>query len=158
MLYLFFLLVSFTCFPQKKMVKIEGLQTVNVMDFHEVAVDDSLSFQAVKKFVGYMERNPIDYEDAIRKVTMVRTIQADRYFIGELDKGIISLNSRLNAFPYTKQVVILTLLAENNGAKMAWFPVTDAIEKRHERRIKTNSIYTEIVRKLIIANPLRAKK
>ena len=145
------------------MVLIEGFTetkgiVVDVMGFHEIPVDDSLSYYAVKRLVGYMERNPIDYEDAIRKVTMVRTIQADRYFVGELQNGIISLNNRLNNFPYTKQVVLLTLLAENNGATMAWFPITDEVEKRHERRIKSNAIYTEIVRKLIVANPLRSKQ
>src|SRR5690606_15324430 len=150
---LLFLLFPLMLTAQKKMVKIEGFNG------QQIEVSDSIAEKTVKKFVFYMERNPIDYEEALRNVKGIVMIEADRYFVGEFKDGIIYLNSRLNDFPATKEIVILNYLAINTGAKMQTdFNVTEANEKRFARQVETNYIYHTIVRRLIESNPLRSKQ
>lgn len=143
------------------MVKIEGFQG------NQIEVSDSLSGRVVKKYVFYMERNPIDYEEALRKIKSIEVIKADRYFVSELKGGTIYLNSRLNDFPYTKEVVILHHLAVNNGMKTepkskayvyySAFNITDRNEELFKKQVLRNRPYETIVEKLIENSPLRSK-
>jgi hypothetical protein len=158
---LILVLFATSVFSQKKMVKIEGFQG------NQIEVSDSLSERVIHKFVFYMERNPINYEKALRKIKAIEVIKADRYFVSDLKGGVIYLNSRLNDFPYTKEVVILHHLAVNNGMKTknktqayvghTAFNITDRNEELFKKQLKRNRPYETIVKKLIENSPLRSK-
>lgn len=141
--------------------------TANVAGFHTIPVEDTLTKYTIERYVHYMETNPINYEEDIKKVREVKLIDANRYFVGDFKDGIIILNKRLNDFPNTKRIVILHYLAANNGMKVknqdnphvssTAFNIIDDNEEKFRRQLKYNSPYEYIVEKLKETSPLRSK-
>lgn len=143
------------------MVLIEGFQT------HEPKTHDDVSEKTTKRYVHYMEANPINYEKDYRKVKEIVTVDRDRYFVSEFKDGVIYLNSRLNRFPATKEVVILHHLAEINGMQVqnktsphvshTRFNITEQNEEKFRRQLIRHNPYKYIVKKLKEKSPLKSK-
>lgn len=158
---LVFLIITSAVYPQKKMVKIEGVIE------HQIDVPDSLTERVVKRYFFYMEQNSIDYQEAARKIKEVKIIQRDKRFVAELRKGTLYLNRRLNVYPNAKEVVILHHLAKNNGMKSSnstnphvkncKFLITDWTEEMFKRQLVAKTPYEHIVKDLKVRSPLRSK-
>lgn len=145
----------------------DGMVIIKGFSGQQIEVSDSISEKTVKRFIHYMERNPIDYEEALRKIIAVKPVVADRTFVSELKDGIIFFNERLNDFPSTKEVIILHHLAENTGMKTVKgtrphvhyrnFNITSYNEELFRRQLVRHNPYKLVVKKLIEENPLRTK-
>ena len=151
------LLLSLNVFSQK---------TVD-LEWHSIEVPDTLSEKVVERFDYYMRTNPIDYEEALREIKSIKIVKEDRYYVGELKDNIIYLNSKLNKFPSTKEVVILHYLAVNGGMKAqdktfanvanTRFSITKRNEELFRRQLVRHNPYKQIVIKLKEQQPLRSR-
>lgn len=164
----FLFLLSFTgSIAQKKMVLIKGLQTIKVSETQEIQIEDSISAKAVKDFIFYMERNPINYEAAFKGIMAIYSITASRETVSVFKHGIIYLNKRLDKYPYTKQAVILHHLAVNTGMKTDTdgnphirntnFDMSAYNESIFKKQIKGGSLYRYMVGQLKEESPLNSK-
>lgn len=141
--------------------------TARVAGNHLIPVEDSLTKKAVERFDYYMRTNPINYEKYIRDIKEVKMVEQDRYYVGELKNGVIYLNSRLNDFPSTKEVVIIHYLAVNSGMETqrddgayvanSAFNITDRNEEMFRRQLVRHNPYKQVVEKLKKEIPLRSK-
>jgi len=151
------LLLSLNVFSQK---------TVD-LKWHSIEVPDTLSEKVVERFDYYMRTNPINYEEDLRNIKAIKIVKADRYYVGELKEGIIYLNSKLNKFPSTKEVVILHYLAVNGGMETKdgtsayvandAFNITERNEGLFTKQLVRHNPYKQIVKKLKEQQPLRSK-
>lgn len=154
---IFIFLLSFSMFSQ------------NTVKFgaHLIEVDNSISYNTVNKFIDFMGENPINYEDSLRTIIQIKSIKANKNFLGSMDKGVITLNKRLDKLPYTKEVVILHYLAVNSGMKgidsvnphvsSLKFIMSDRNETFFKLQLSEDEPYKYIVNKLKKEAPLRSK-
>lgn len=152
-----FLFLTFNAFSQE----------VVDLGWHKVTVPDSISKHTVKRFDFYMRTNPINYEKYLREIKEIVMVDRDRYYVGDLKNGVIYLNSRLNKFPNTKEVVILHYLAVNSGMDTKHgtsayvandsFNITAHNEEMFRRQLKRDNPYKQVVEKLKEKTPLRSK-
>jgi len=112
-LFFFFFLIYATSFSQ-----IEGMVKITGEIQHQINTPDSISEIAVKRFIANMEESNFNYEPILRKISNIQIINKDREFVSSFEDGTIYLNSRLNSFPYTKQVAIWQEIYLLTGGKI----------------------------------------
>lgn len=162
-----FLLFTIGLNAQEGMVLIKAEQTIKIVNFHTMTVPDDLTKKVVQRYVHYMESNPINYENGIRRVKKIVMIKKDRYFVSDFKNGTLYLNDRLNEFPSTKEVVILQELARINGMALRkatkphvtskWFNINDKNEEIFRRQLTRHSPYKYVVLELEELSPLRRR-
>lgn len=150
-------LISFASYPQEGMVLIQN----------KPVFPDSLTEATYKEFVAMAEDHLIDYETHLIKLKEVHIIDAHRSFVSGFDNGSITLNSRLNKFPYSKRVAMLQELTklcggniddENRSNVLSNFYVTDKTEEDFRKQKKYRSTLYTIRKHLEEVSPLRRKK